>query len=101
MPGHAPCRFSLQAIAKRNAADLAAAFTSKDIPFSPIMRPVEMYDDRHVNRPGGLVTTYRADGNTYRAPGLPFEVDGAPVKMENRLQEAGEDTEAVLGSLRK
>lgn len=88
------------AIAKREAADLAAAFTAHDIPFSPILRPAQMYDDEHVNRPGGLVTTRRADAPSYRAPGLPFEVDGAPVVVENALPEAGADTEEVLRELK-
>lgn len=88
------------AIAQRDAADLSAALTARGIPFSPIHRPAQMYDDPHVNRPGGLVTTQRADGPSYRAPGLPFDVDGAPVVVENRLPAAGADTEDILAALK-
>ncbi len=88
------------AVARKDAASLAAAFTAQDIPFSPILRPAQMYDDPHVNRPGGLVTTTRAEAPSYRAPGLPFEVDGAPVVVENALPEAGGDTDAVLDELK-
>lgn len=88
------------AIAGWAAADLAAALTARDIPFSPILRPAQMYDDPHVNRPGGLVTTARADGPSYRAPGLPFDVDGAPVVVEATLPAAGADTAEILRDLK-
>ncbi|MEM8617936.1 MAG: CoA transferase, partial [Pseudomonadota bacterium] len=90
-----------EAVAQQDASKLAAAFTASDIPFAPVQRPVEMYDDPHVNRPGGLVTTRQADDNSYRAPGLPIEVDGLPVLTENTLSEAGADTEAVMRALRQ
>ncbi len=90
-----------EAVARQEASKLAAALTASDIPFAPVQRPVEMYDDPHVNRPGGLVTTRQADGSSYRAPGLPIEVDGLPVLTENTLSEAGADTEAVMRALRQ
>ncbi len=88
-----------QAVAGREASELAAAFTANDIPFAPVQRPVEMYDDPHVNRPGGLVTTQQTDGTSYRAPGLPLEVDGMPVVVKNSLSAAGADTEDVMSAL--
>lgn len=90
-----------EAIAKQEAAQLAAALTARDIPFSPILRPAQMYDDPHVNRPGGLVTTELADGTSFRAPGLPFEVDGRPVVVNNTLPDTGADTDAVMRELKK
>ncbi len=88
-----------EAVAKHDAATLAAAFTEHDIPFSPILRPAQMYDDPHVLRPGGLVSTAVSDGSSFRAPGLPFEVDGAPVVLENTLPAVGEDTDEILHEL--
>lgn len=88
-----------EAIAKQEAAQLAAALTSQDIPFSPILRPAQMYDDPHVNRPGGLVRTEVADGTSFRAPGLPFEIDGMPVAVENTLPAVGADTDEILREL--
>ncbi|MEM8690038.1 MAG: CoA transferase [Pseudomonadota bacterium] len=87
------------AVARQDASTLAAALTASDIPFAPVQRPVEMYDDPHVNRPGGLVTTRQSDGSSYRAPGLPLEVDGMPVAVENTLSAAGADTEDVMSAL--
>ncbi|TMV11637.1 CaiB/BaiF CoA transferase family protein [Arenibacterium halophilum] len=89
-----------EAVRGRSFADLIAVFEQSGIPFSPIHRPAEMYDDPHVNRPGGLYTSTLPEGDTYRAPGMPFEVDDgavAPTGLDIAAQ--GADTQDVLTSL--
>ncbi len=89
-----------EAIAARDFDDLVAAFEEAGIPFSPISRPAEMYDDPHVNRPGGLLLSKLPDGRTFRTPGLPFEVDGravAPRALD--LPPVGAETAALLGEI--
>lgn len=89
-----------KAVAGRGFEELIAAFETAGIPFSPINRPAEMYDDPHVNRPGGLLTSSLPEGKTYRAPGFPFEVDGAaPVPFGLDIPEIGDDTQSVLATL--
>lgn len=89
-----------KAIAARDFADLVKAFEAGGIPFSPIHRPAEMYDDPHVMRPGGLHHSALPDGQTFRAPGLPIEVDGAiPAPPSLDIAKVGADTEAVLSGL--
>jgi crotonobetainyl-CoA:carnitine CoA-transferase CaiB-like acyl-CoA transferase len=88
------------AVAERNFHDLVDAFERAGIPFSPINRPAEMYDDPHVNRPGGLFESRLPEGGFYRAPGLPFEVDGEWVHGASvDLPAVGEDTSEVLSSI--
>jgi len=88
------------AIAQRAAAPLLAAFEMAGIPFSPIARPAEMYDDPHVNRPGGLVASALPEGGGFRAPGLPVEIDGAPFDSGPMdIAEIGAATAEVLGAL--
>lgn len=88
------------AVAACGFEELIAAFEPAGIPFSPIHRPAEMYDDPHVNRPGGLLTSRLPEGATYRAPGFPFEVDGqAPVPFGLDIPEIGGDTRSVLATL--
>jgi len=89
-----------RAVAERDFDELIAAFEPAGIPFSPIHRPAEMYDDPHVNRPGGLLTSRLPEGASYRAPGFPFEVDGAaPVPFGLDIPDVGDDTQAVLATL--
>jgi crotonobetainyl-CoA:carnitine CoA-transferase CaiB-like acyl-CoA transferase len=87
------------AIAEHDAADLARSFEELGIPFSPIARPEEMYDDPHVMRPGGLDTSRMSDGRSFRAPSLPFEVDGEMFSHAGDIAAIGQDTAAVLGGL--
>ncbi len=89
-----------EAVKKRGFDELIAAFEPAGVPFAPIHRPAEMYDDPHVNRPGGLYTSRLPEGQTYRAPGFPFEVDGhAPSPYGLDIPDIGDDTEDLLGTL--
>ncbi len=88
-----------KAIAQRNSEALVAALEANGIPFSPIAKPADMYDDPHVNRPGGLIETALPDGGSFRAPGLPFEVDGVTPAPVSKLASAGEHTVRILEDL--
>ena len=89
-----------RAIAAHDYHVLETAFEAGGIPFSPINRPAEMYDDPHVMRPGGLHHSAFPGGETFRAPGLPIEVDGAiPAPSSLDIAAIGADTEAVLSGL--
>ncbi len=83
------------ALKTRPLAELEAAFLPLGIPYAPIARPAQMYDDRHVNRPGGLLTS-GYDGKTFRAPGLPLDLDGQPAEFDAEVPEIGEHTDEVL-----
>jgi len=87
------------AIARRDAPALLAAFEELGIPYSPISRPCDMYQDPHVMRPGGLTLSRMPDGKTFRAPSLPFEVDGAMLTGGGDLPAVGQDTADVLRAL--
>ena len=80
--------------------ELMDSFEKSGIPFSPINRPAEMYDDPHVNRDGGLFESALPEGGTYRALGLPFEVDGKSVSGAiTDLPAIEEDTVEILSSI--
>ncbi|WP_425403184.1 CaiB/BaiF CoA transferase family protein [Hwanghaeella sp.] len=80
--------------------DLAKKLEETGLAYAPVSRPIEMYDDPHVNRPGGLLESRMPEGGSFRAPGLPLDIDGAPLPVSNMdLAAVGEDTEAVLSGL--
>lgn len=87
------------AMAQRQASDLMAAFEPAGIPFAPIAKPSDMFQDPHVMRPGGLAVSRMADGRQFRAPSLPVEVDGVMVRGGGDVAAVGQDTEAVLSEL--
>ena len=89
-----------KAIAARDAQELMTELERIGIPFSPVARPAEMYDDPHVNRPGGLLASHAPGGRSFRAPGLPFEINGVPVTPGAfDVPAIGADTEDVLREL--
>ncbi len=89
-----------EAIRKRDFPELIELFEASGIPYSPINRPADMYQDPHVLRPGGLHHSQLFGGQVFRAPGLPIEVDGAiprPVSLD--VTDVGDDTDDVLSEL--
>lgn len=88
-----------KAIARRDADGLLRSFEELGIPYSPIAKPCDMYEDPHVMRPGGLVTSNMPDGRSFRAPALPFEVDGAMASGGGDLPAVGQHTAETLQAL--
>ncbi|MEM1074591.1 MAG: CoA transferase [Pseudomonadota bacterium] len=88
------------AIKKWNFPELTEIFETSGLPFSPINRPADMYEDPHVLRPGGLHASQLSGGQAFRAPGLPIEVDGnSPQPTCLNVADVGADTEDVLSAL--
>jgi len=80
--------------------DLVKRLEDGGLPFAPIRRPAEMYDDPHVMRPGGLLVSSLPGGGEIRAPGLPVEIDDViPAPGSVDIAGLGADTAAVLGDL--
>ena len=88
-----------KAMGKRNYGQLLENFESLGIPFSPINKPAELFEDPHVLRDGGLVYSQIADGRTFRAPALPFEVDGHMMNASGDLPSIGQETEQILSEI--
>lgn len=87
------------AVETRQAADLMAAFEPAGIPFAPVAKPSDMFEDPHVMRPGGLAVSRMPDGRTFRAPSLPVEIDGQMVRGGGDVAAVGEHTDEVLVAL--
>lgn len=70
------------------------------IPFAPINRPTDLFDDVHLNADGGLlpVSVHRGEraGEAVKLPALPVEMDGERPALRRDLASPGEDTLAVL-----
>lgn len=57
-------------------ASVMSLCESAGLPFSPIQRPEDMFDDAHLNQSGGMAQLELADGRVTKVPMLPFEMDG-------------------------
>jgi crotonobetainyl-CoA:carnitine CoA-transferase CaiB-like acyl-CoA transferase len=80
-------------------ADLVAKLERTGLPFAPIGRPEDMFDDPHLLASGGLGDVTLADGTHTRLPLLPVELDGHRPTAGGDLPSVGEHTRDVLLAL--
>jgi crotonobetainyl-CoA:carnitine CoA-transferase CaiB-like acyl-CoA transferase len=69
------------------------------LPFAPIGRPEDMFDDPHLLASGGLEAVTLEDGRVAYLPPLPLEMDGVRVNAPTELPTPGRDSDAVLAGL--
>lgn len=86
-------------VAERTVEELSACFEAHGIPFSPVSKPSDMYNDPHAMREGAMAESFCEDGSSFKAPSLPFEVDGTLVTGGGNVPAKGQDTDAVLSAL--
>ncbi|MFT3719704.1 CaiB/BaiF CoA transferase family protein [Pseudorhodoferax sp.] len=81
------------------ADELAAAFEAHELPFAPIARPQDLFDDPHLNASGGFGQVRMNDGHLSKVPLLPFTLDGARPGIRLQPPAAGEHGDALLREL--
>ena len=80
-------------------ADLVAKLERTGLPFAPIGKPEELFDDPHLLAGGGLGDVVLPDGRATRLPLLPIELDGHRPSQGGRLPVAGAHTREILRNL--
>lgn len=86
-------------LAGRSAAELAAVFERHGLPFAPITRPEDLFDDPHLNQTGALAPMELPDGRPARVPLLPVTLDGERPGVRTPPPRLGADTRALLEEL--
>ncbi len=90
-------------LARHSAAELAALFERVGLPFAPIRKPEELFDDEHLNATGGLVDITLPDGEragqTARTTLFPFTMDGQRLGVRLQPPHQGEHTTELLAAL--
>jgi crotonobetainyl-CoA:carnitine CoA-transferase CaiB-like acyl-CoA transferase len=69
------------------------------LPFAPIAKPEDLFDDPHLNASGGLTPVTLPNGTKTKVPSLPIEMDGARFGTRLDLPGVGEHTREVLERL--
>jgi crotonobetainyl-CoA:carnitine CoA-transferase CaiB-like acyl-CoA transferase len=69
------------------------------LPFAPVVRPQELFEDRHMVESGGLTDVTLADGRPVKVPMLPFEMDGRRFKARVDIPLPGSHSEELLREL--
>lgn len=86
-------------LAAFSAADLSAVFEREGLPYAPITRPEQLFDDPHLAATGGLAPIRLQDGRETVAPLAPFTLGGAQLGIRLQPPSAGEHTDELLRSL--
>jgi crotonobetainyl-CoA:carnitine CoA-transferase CaiB-like acyl-CoA transferase len=69
------------------------------LPFAPIARPVDLFDDPHLNASGGLVPTTLPDGTRTKLPALPISLDGARLPKRRDPPAPGQHDDEIAREL--
>jgi crotonobetainyl-CoA:carnitine CoA-transferase CaiB-like acyl-CoA transferase len=80
-------------------AALMADCEKAGLPFAPITKPEQLFDDPHLNSSGGLTEIRLADGRTTKVPTLPFEMDGRRFGARLGPPAPGSHVRALLAEL--
>ena len=90
-------------LATRPAAELAALFERVALPFAPIRKPEELFDDEHLLATGGLADITLPDGaragQTAQTTLFPFTMDGQRLGVRLQPPTLGQHTAELLSGL--
>ena len=80
--------------------DLMAICERIGLPFAPITKPHELFDDLHLNQSGNLLDITLPNGKgKAQVPGLPLTLDGLRTEIRYDLPELGEHSREILEEL--
>jgi len=86
----------LREMFKGYTRDAAARICEQaSLPFAPITRPDELFDDPQLNAPGGLIDVTIPNGARTKLPALPVEFGGERLGLRLDIPKAGEHTLSI------
>jgi len=86
-------------LAKLTKAEIMKNAEDACIPFAPIARPEDLFDDPHLNASGGLLETTLPDGRKTKLPRIPLRMGNYDFGLRNDPPAPGEGSEELLLSL--
>ena len=90
-------------LATWSAKELSGLFESAGLPYAPIAKPEDLFDDPHLQATGGLAEVRLTDGpragHMARAALLPLTMDGKRLGVRQHPPQQGEHTDEVLTAL--
>jgi crotonobetainyl-CoA:carnitine CoA-transferase CaiB-like acyl-CoA transferase len=86
-------------LAGHDAAQLSAIFEKHGLPFAPIIKPEELFDDPHLQATGGLAPLDLRNGHETSVPLLPVMMDGHRPGVRLHPPVLGEHTRELLAGV--
>lgn len=82
----------IRALEKKQVMALAE---KAGIPFAPVNRPQDLFEDLHMNQSGGLVETRTPKGDTVKLPKIPLRLGGSSFALRRHPPGIGEGSRAL------
>ena len=82
-----------------SAAQLSAVFEKNGLPFAPITRPQDLFEDPHLLATGGLAPMVLNNGRSTLVPLMPITLDGERPGLRNNPPQIGEHTDVLLAEV--
>jgi len=86
-------------LADRSAAELSAIFERNGLPFAPITKPEDLFDDPHLQETGGLAPLTLPDDRQTAVPLLPLTLGGERPGIRLQPPKLGEHSAELLAEL--
>jgi len=86
-------------IGKYSLADVLVKCEQAEIPFSPIARPEDLFEDVQLNQGNSLIEVTLPNGDKTKLPRLPFVLEEQELDPDAVLPKVGENTQEILLSL--
>jgi crotonobetainyl-CoA:carnitine CoA-transferase CaiB-like acyl-CoA transferase len=86
-------------LADHSAAELSAVFEKNGLPFAPIVKPEDLFDDPHLRGTGGLTPLTLPDGRGTQVPLLPLTLGGERLGVRLQPPQLGEHGAELLAEL--
>jgi crotonobetainyl-CoA:carnitine CoA-transferase CaiB-like acyl-CoA transferase len=82
-----------------NKADLMALAEKAGIPFAPVARPQDLFEDPHLNASGSLAQTAMPGGSVAKLPKIPLRMNHAPFDLRLNPPGIGEGSMGLYKDL--
>ena len=86
-------------LAAFSASEISAVFEKNGLPFAPITRPQDLFDDPHLLATGGLAPLLLPDGCATLTPLLPITLQGERPGVRSDPPRLGQHTDALLAEV--
>ena len=86
-------------LAKLSKAELMTLAEKAGIPFAPVARPEDLFDDPHLNQSGSLAATKLPGGGVTKLPKIPLRMDHSPFDLRLNPPGIGEGSLGLYSAL--